>query len=178
MKTRLLTSLLLSFIYLLTLSSCQKEQNDSSNYLFHNADRYSVPFGTFTNQDGSGTQMTLSSIDFHFAVIYVGPCYYVNIFLKDNSITDGGYTTGRFTFKDHNDPSFDSTKNFDAASVILNRTYQYDTLYTDGTTFDKLTDGTVLFNKHLTSYDITYELHYGTELITGNFSGKLYNDNH
>ncbi|MBV4360017.1 hypothetical protein [Pinibacter aurantiacus] len=178
MKTRLLTSLLLSFIYLLTLSSCQKEQNDSSNYLFHNTDKYSIPFGTFTNKDGSGMQMALSSLDFHFTHVYIGPCYYVNIFLKDNSIADGRYTTGNFTFKSHNDSSFDSTKNFDAATVILNRTYQHDTLYTDGTTFNLLTNGTVSINKHVDWYDITYELHYGSELITGNFSGKLYNNNH
>lgn len=178
MKTRLLTSLLLSFIYLLTLSSCQKEQNDSNNYLFHNTDRYSVPYGTFTNKNGSGTQMALSSLDFRFNLVYIGPYYYVNIFLNDNSIADGRYTTGNFTFKDHNDPSFDSTKNFDEAAVILNRTYQYDTLYTDGKEFDQLTNGTISVNKHLDSYDINYELHYGSELITGNFTGKLYNDNH
>jgi hypothetical protein len=41
-----------------------------------------------------------------------------------------------------------------------------------------LTNGTVSINKHVDWYDITYELHYGSELITGNFSGKLYNNNH
>lgn len=178
MKTRFPAYIMLSFIYLLTLSSCQKEQNDQANYLFHNSDRYSVAFGGFTNMDGSGTQMTLSSIDYRFNFIYVGPYYCVNVPLKDNSIIDGRYTTGNFTFKDHNDPSFDSTKNFDSATVILNRTYEFNKLHTDGTLFDKLTNGTVSVTRHVDTYDITYELHFGSELITGNFNGKLYNNNH
>jgi hypothetical protein len=168
---------MLSFIYLLTLSSCQKESDDRSNYLFHNTDRYSVPFGSFTNENNSGTQMSFSSVDRRFIVSYVGPYYIVNIPLNDNYIPDGRYTTGNFTFKDHHDPSFDSTKNFDAATVILNRTYQYDTLYTNGSSFDTLTSGTVSINKNLDMYDISYELHFGPELITGNFTGKLYNNN-
>jgi hypothetical protein len=177
MKTSIFTTFLLSFIYLLTLSSCQKEQSDNNNYLFHNADRYSVPYGTFTNKNNSGTQMTFSSVDARFNLVYIGPYYKVNILLNDIGIVDGTYTTGNFTFKDHKDPSFDSTKNFDAATVVLNQTYQYDTLYTDGTSFNKLTNGTVSIKKHYDMYNLTYELHFGTDLITGNFTGKLFNNN-
>jgi hypothetical protein len=121
--------------------------------------------------------MGLSSLDFRFTQVYIGPYYCVNIFLKDISVIDGRYTTGSFTFKDHNDPAFDSTKNFDAARVILNRTYRYDTLYTDGSAFNTLTNGTVTVNKHYDIYNVTYELQFGSDLFTGNFSGKLLNVN-
>ncbi|MDI3322649.1 hypothetical protein [Pinibacter soli] len=177
MKTSLFATFLLPFIFLLTLSSCQKKQIDRSNYLSHNADVYSVPYGTFTNKNNSGTHMTLSSVDFRFNLVYIGPYYKVDILLNDNKVIDGRYTTGKFTFKDHKDPSFDSTKNFDVATVILDRTYRYDTTYSNGIAFNTLTNGTVSMNKHLDMYDVTYELHYGTELITGNFTGKLFNNN-
>jgi hypothetical protein len=177
MKTSLLASLLLSFICLLALSSCKKELDDHANFLYHNTDRVAIPFGAFKNENNSGTQLEFTSIDPRFEYIFTGPCYKVNVPLHDINIVDGRYTSGNFTFKSYNDPTFDTTSNFDLATVVLAQTYYAGVQNPDGTIYSNLTGGSLTLKKNIDIYTIDYVLHFGTETITGNFTGKLYNEN-
>lgn len=168
---------MLSFICLLALSSCKKELDDHVNFLYHNNDKVAVSFGTFTNENNSGTQLEFTTIDPRYKNVFSGPSYKVNVPLHDINIIDGRYTSGSFTFKSHNDPSFDTTTNFDMATAVLAQTYSSGVPNSDGTTYTNLTGGSVHLKKNLDIYIIDYELHFGTETITGNFTGKLYNEN-